>query len=254
MTINRNENTLFLIGAGFSAESGIPTFRGKDGYWKVGSRNYKPEVIGTRRMFQAQPKDVWNWYIYRKEIISQSLPNVAHKKLAEISKELKDNFILVSQNIDGLHTRAGVPEGKTFNIHGDMSYVRCFNDCVKYKMTFPVDYRGCNGDILWDKFKCPHCGGWLRPHVLWFDESYDELNYKFDSVLNALDDADKLIVIGTEGSTSLPSRVIQGALILKKKVTFVNKTNNSLTELIASAGSEVILSEAGQFMRTVRIK
>src|SRR5512138_2460273 len=106
-----------LTGAGISAESGIPTFRGAEGYWVVGSRNYMPQEMATLEMFERAPEEVWRWYLYRFGICRDASPNAGHAALVSLEDALGDRFTLVTQNIDGLHRRAG--SRRVYTIHGD---------------------------------------------------------------------------------------------------------------------------------------
>jgi len=206
-----NPTVLALTGAGISAESGIPTFRGSEGYWVVGSRNYMPEEMATRRMFTAHPDEVWRWYLYRFGMCRHALPNPAHAALVQLEVALGERFRLVTQNIDGLHRRAGSSVERTYCIHGDSAYVRCSHECGRGLMPLPavqipsldVEFT----EAMRNQLKCEHCGAWLRPHVLWFDEYYDEENYHADSAMRAAAQADVLLVIGTSGATNLPMQL-----------------------------------------------
>src|SRR5215813_6406148 len=111
---------LVLTGAGVSAESGIPTFRGKDGYW----RNLDPTKLATADAFTRNPKLVWDWYRERRQRISDARPNAAHEAIARLA-QCTDNFLLVTQNVDDLHRRAGTPADKMVQIHGDIFSSRC---------------------------------------------------------------------------------------------------------------------------------
>src|SRR5690606_10651146 len=109
---NGRGRILVLTGAGISAESGIPTFRGEEGYWRIGSRNYYPEELATRAAFSRMPDEIWGWYLYRRSVCRAASPNAGHLALAELERGLVernegDRFLLVTQNIDGLHLRAG---------------------------------------------------------------------------------------------------------------------------------------------------
>src|ERR1700690_5389 len=112
-----NPRVLVLTGAGISAERGIPTFRGSDGYWVVGSKNYMPEEMATRQMFRSHPEEVWRWYLYRFGACRHAEPNLAHRALVDLEASLCDRFTLVTQNIDGLHRRAGSSVERTYSIH-----------------------------------------------------------------------------------------------------------------------------------------
>src|SRR5512132_2443101 len=126
-----------LTGAGISAESGIPTFRGSEGYWVVGSRNYMPQEMATHEMFVRAPDEVWRWYLYRFGICKDAAPNAGHHALVELDRALGDRFHLVTQNIDGLHLRAGATPERTSCIHGDAAFVRCVDACTPGKLPMP---------------------------------------------------------------------------------------------------------------------
>ncbi len=125
----RSGRVLVLTGAGISTESGIPTFRGEEGYWVVGSRNYVPDEMATARMFRSHPEEVWRWYLCRFGLCHTCQPNPAHQALVRLEHSLLDRFTLVTQNIDGLHRRAGSSPRRTFCIHGDSNLARCSRDC-----------------------------------------------------------------------------------------------------------------------------
>ena len=111
---------LVLTGAGVSAESGIPTFRGKDGYW----RNLDPTKLATPEAFARDPQLVWDWYRERRKRIRNARPNAAHEAIARLAQRT-DEFLLVTQNVDDLHARAGIPAQKMVQIHGDIFVTRC---------------------------------------------------------------------------------------------------------------------------------
>ncbi|MGE0441320.1 MAG: NAD-dependent deacetylase [Gemmatimonadales bacterium] len=143
-----------LTGAGVSAESGIPTFRDAlSGLWS----NYRPEELATPEGFRRDPELVWRWYRSRRLAIGAAEPNPAHRALARLAG-LVPELTLVTQNVDGLHQRAGSPE--VVELHGNIGRVKCA-DCHQVAATFP------DGD---DVPACPACGGLLRPDVVWFGE------------------------------------------------------------------------------------
>lgn len=226
-----------LTGAGISAESGIPTFRGAEGYWVVGSRNYMPQEMATHEMFERAPEEVWRWYLYRFGACRHAQPNAGHAALVRLEQALGERLTLVTQNIDGLHRRAG--SRRVFCIHGDVAYVRCARECGGGLLDlpdFPVRHeedRISPADR--EKLTCPRCGGWLRPHVLWFDECYDEPYYRMESALAAAAEADLLLVVGTSGATNLPMQI--GRLAFQRGVALVdvNLESNPFAELAARA-------------------
>jgi NAD-dependent deacetylase len=201
---------VFLTGAGISAESGIPTFRGKEGYWRVGSRNYQPMELATFEAFSADPHLVWSWYLYRRAVCRKAAPNPAHLALVEAEGRLGDRFLLVTQNVDGLHLRAGNSEARTYQIHGNIDFMRCAAECGWGPMPVPVGpFDDWGKDRILEAAEagplcCAACGGLARPHLLWFDEYYDEARYRFESGLRAAHEAACLVVIGTSGATNLP--------------------------------------------------
>ncbi|MDF1564078.1 MAG: RNA polymerase subunit sigma [Deltaproteobacteria bacterium] len=207
---------LFLTGAGISAESGIPTFRGKEGYWTVGSQNYRPEELATRRAFGQMREEVWAWYLYRRSVCRAAEPNAAHHALVELEQVLGDGFLLVTQNVDGLHLRAGNTLERTYQIHGNIDFHRCWRECSP-PVLLPEALgetweRGQSVDVATDALLvCEACGGPSRPHVLWFDECYDEENFRFNSSLMAIREASGLVIVGTSGATNLPTQLAANA-------------------------------------------
>jgi NAD-dependent deacetylase len=222
-----------LTGAGISAESGIPTFRGTEGYWVVGSRNYVPQEMATRAMFDRSPEEVWRWYLYRFGVCRFARPNAGHAALVRLEAALGDRFTLVTQNIDGLHRRAG--SKRVYCIHGDAAYVRCAAECGAGLQELPeLPPRGKEDPFTAadrQRLRCPRCGGWLRPHVLWFDESYDETYYRMDSTVRAATQADLLLVVGTSGATNLPVQVSRIAFARGAALVDVNPEPNPFAEL-----------------------
>ncbi|NPB07022.1 MAG: NAD-dependent deacylase [Aquificae bacterium] len=169
-----------LTGAGISAESGIPTFRGKDGLWK----RFKPEELATPEAFFRNPKLVWEWYDYRRQLIARAEPNEGHKILARMERELPD-FTLITQNVDGLHQKAG--SEKVIELHGNIWKVRCLSCGAEY-----YDYRAPLPEI---PPRCKHCGGLVRPGVVWFGEPLPP--EALEQAFNAARESDYFIVVGT---------------------------------------------------------
>src|SRR5258707_4027991 len=157
---------IFVItGAGVSAESGIPTFCGKDGYW----RNFDPAKLATPEAFARDPKLVWEWYRERRQRIRNAQPNAAHAAIAKLAQHA-DEFLLVTQNVDDLHARAGLPKEKMVQIHGDIFVTKCS------RCDFACPGRGgspenrCGSDNHVDTSMCPACGVRMRSCVVWFWE------------------------------------------------------------------------------------
>jgi NAD-dependent deacetylase len=231
-----------FTGAGISAESGIPTFRGKEGYWVVGSKNYMPEEMATNEMFTMQPAELWKWYLMRFGICIKAQPNAGHFALAELEKKLGNRFQLITQNIDGLHTKAGSDEKKMFQIHGNINWMRCHAECTDdlYKLPFEKinleKIKEIKESELFEILKCPRCEGITRPHVLWFDEMYNEQWYRFESSTERVQKTDLLIVVGTMGATNLPSRIVNLALSGKALVIDINIDKSAMSKTIESSG------------------
>lgn len=225
---------LVLTGAGISAESGIPTFRGEEGYWRIGSRNYYPEELATRAAFMRMPDEIWGWYLYRRSVCRAASPNAGHLALAELERSLVERgegerFLLVTQNVDGLHLRAGNSPSRTFQIHGNLDYMRSVDDASKDIFPLPKEL----GEH-WERGRpigpeqrallvCPDTGKPARPHVLWFDETYDEERFRFESTLEAVERASIVVVVGTSGATNLPSMLVRRAGQRRVPLLVVNR-------------------------------
>lgn len=229
---------VLLTGAGISAESGIPTFRGEEGYWRVGSKNYQPTEMATWATFARMPDEVWAWYLYRRGICRGAEPNVAHRAVAALEQKLEDRFVLITQNVDGLHLRAGNSPERTYEIHGNIDYMRCVDECTEalYEIPKEVDATWAKGrkvDVATrEMLLCPKCGTRARPHVLWFDESYDEVHFRFESSLAVASEASILVVVGTTGQTNLPVHV--GTTVAQRgaPMIFVNPEPTTFTTMV----------------------
>ncbi len=227
----RDGLVVFLTGAGVSAESGIPTFRGEEGYWVVGSRNYRPEEMATNVAFKRMPDNVWSWYLFRRTVCSRAHPNPAHQALVRLEEALGDRFLLVTQNVDGIHLRAGNTLERTYQVHGNIDFMRCSVPCCNE--LWPIsDLAGDKerGDGLTEAERkalvCPRCGERSRPHVLWFDECYDEELFRFQSSLLAARRCSMLVTAGSSGSTNLPTQMVQMAAAMGAALVDINPTTN----------------------------
>ena len=210
---------LVLTGAGVSAESGIPTFRGKDGYW----RNLDPTKLATPEAFARDPQLVWEWYRERRQRIRTARPNAAHEAIARLA-QCTNEFLLVTQNVDDLHARAGVEAETMVQIHGDIFVTRCSrcdfshpggrgspeppDACVVQPRNGRLKSRnGCEAtaglsisptserDL--NVPTCPQCQALMRPGVVWFGEQLSP--NELERVENFLDGGpcDVVIVAGT---------------------------------------------------------
>ncbi|GIX43088.1 MAG: NAD-dependent protein deacylase [Leptospiraceae bacterium] len=196
------ESIGIITGAGISQESGIPTFRGKDGLWK----NYKPEELATPYAFEKNPKLVWEWYEMRRQIIKKAEPNPAHYTLVKM-EEFFENFLLVTQNVDGLHEKAG--SKNIIELHGNIWRARCILCNYKEFLETPLPEIPPH---------CPKCNSLMRPDVLWFGETYDT------NLLNIVQDFFQkiglLFVIGSSGQVSVPVYLakeahLNGAIVIE---------------------------------------
>jgi NAD-dependent protein deacetylase/lipoamidase len=176
------ERVTIVTGAGVSAASGIPTFRSPGGLW----RNRRPEELATPEAFARDPKTVWAWYAWRRDLVAKALPNRAHEVLAAWSRRFP-SFTLVTQNVDGLHERAGTEN--VIRFHGSLWELSCASRCAGS----PAAWRP---DEAFDTLPptCPFCAGLARPGVVWFGEAIplDAL-----SRARAALDCDVCIAIGT---------------------------------------------------------
>ena len=155
--LRKAERVAALTGAGISAESGVPTFRGADGLW----RNHNVTELATPDAFAQDPELVWEFYNWRRRLINGLTYNPAHKALVDLEAKVP-HFTLITQNVDGLHLKAG--SRNVLEIHGNLWKVRCTR-CHKITTDMSPDM----GTLP----KCQECGGLLRPHVVWFGESLD---------------------------------------------------------------------------------
>jgi len=171
-----------MTGAGVSAASGVPTFRGAGGLW----RTYRAEDLATPEAFARDPRLVWEWYAWRREKVASCHPNAAHDILARWSQ--RPGTTLVTQNVDDLHLRAGSRD--LVRLHGSLWELRCADACAAGTRPWRDD-RVPLPDVI---PTCPHCGGYARPAIVWFGESLDGRD-----VDRALDAAtcDVFLTVGT---------------------------------------------------------
>ena len=206
-----------LTGAGISAESGVPTFRGTGGLW----REYKLEELATPEAFARDPRLVWEWYNWRRELISRARPNAGHKALAELETR-KRNFTLITQNVDGLHELAG--SGRMLKLHGDIWRMRC---------------TGCGSN--WPDRRAtlpklpPHCacGALARPGVVWFGEPLPE--GIMQEAEHAAESADVLLVVGTSAVVYPAAGLIPHAKARGVKVVEVNPEATPYSDMVDCA-------------------
>lgn len=235
------ESVVFLTGAGISAESGIPTFRGEEGYWTVGSRHYRPTELATRAAFARMPEAIWAWYLYRRSVCLAAQPNPAHLALARLESRLGARFLLVTQNVDGLHGRAGNSAERTYEVHGNIHQMRCWQECCGRPVPLPegLGPKAKDEPLTAEEsalLVCPRCGGPARPHVLWFDECYDEERFRFESSLQAIRQAGVLVTVGSSGATNLPLQMARLAVGHGVTLVDINPEPNPFAEMARASG------------------
>lgn len=215
--IKRSKNIMVLTGAGMSAESGLPTFRGKDGYWIKDGKNYKPMELATHEFFSIEPGTVWEWYHHRRNVYSDAKPNSGHDSLVELQNYCKSNsktFLVVTQNVDNLHQRSGISQDSMFEVHGNIYYMRCSESCTNDLYPIPLDENAIP--------TCPKCSAITRPHVLWFDEFYNEEFFNYRTVLLSSNDIDMLLIIGTTLQTNLPYQIFHNSIVRSIPIIEIN--------------------------------
>ena len=202
-----------LTGAGVSAASGIPTFRGADGLWK----KVRAETLATPEAFDNDPRLVWEWYDWRRQMVATARPNPAHDVLAKWTR-VRPGFTLITQNVDGLHEKAGAE--RLVRLHGSIWHVRCYQRCAAGRR----DWRDDTAPLPTLPPRCPHCGGIVRPGVVWFGEGLDP-----EDVANATaaTDCEIFLTIGTSAVVYPAAGLVHQA---KRRGAFTVEINLEATE------------------------
>jgi len=222
-------NTLYITGAGVSAESGIPTFRGKDGFWTIDSNNYTPQEMATRRMYQNNPTEFLSWYYHRFATYRNHSPNDVHFWLADKN--------LITQNIDGLDGKAG--NSNYIAIHGRLDQMTLFHNQEQettldkerhvQPITTPWDSIDENNTALSllqvfninPESVSPVLYQSYKPYILLFDEYYTEL-YRISEARQRMLDADRIIFIGTSFSVNITQMALEIAINQNKPIEVVD--------------------------------
>lgn len=219
------KSLVFFSGAGISAESGIPTFRGKDGIWN----KLRPEELANFDAFIRNPKMVWEWYNYRKSIVQQSQPNAGHFAIVEFEKYF-ESVVVVTQNVDNLHIRAG--SKIVYELHGNIER----NFCIKCKKYYDAEL-----DFKEGVPKCS-CGGLIRPDVVWFGELLPAEQFRLSE--KAARNCDVFFIVGTSAVVYPAASLVH---VAKSNGAFLVEVNIEETE-ISSAVDVSLFGESGKIL------
>ncbi len=229
VAITPSDRVFILTGAGISAESGIPTFRGVGGLW----RNHRIEEVASPSAWARDPGLVWEFYSMRRRVAAEAKPNPGHFALAQLEKEFGDRLYLCTQNVDNLHEQAGSKH--VLHMHGELFRSRCdscartpFADLSTYEP--PAALPRCS------------CGGSIRPHICWFGE----MPYDMDRILAALEECTLFMAIGTSG-------VVEPAASFVRRVSGRTRTVYAGPEEPANRRSftEVCIGNSGELLPTL---
>lgn len=220
------KNIVILSGAGISAESGIPTFRGAGGYW----RRYQASSLATLEAFKDNPSLVWEFYHYRREVAAKAQPNAGHLAIAKYEEKHSSHksITVITQNVDGLHNRAGTKN--LIELHGNLYKTRCTKckeilvntdspicEALANKGAPDENIVGSNIPVkALPHCKKPSCGGLLRPHIVWFGESLDAA--VLEKAGTAMESCDVCLVVGTSSvvypaAMFAPQAAARGAIV-----------------------------------------
>ena len=232
-----------MTGAGVSAASGVPTFRGADGLWK----NFRAEALATPEAFARDPRLVWEWYDWRRQMIAVCQPNRAHDVLASWSRRFPA-FTLITQNVDGLHEKSGALN--VVRLHGSIWEVQCLGrqslgeDGWRRCEASPPRWRDDTVPFPRIPPTCPHCGGLIRPGVVWFGEPLDPKTV--EQATEASSECDVFITIGTSsivypaaGLVDLARRAGAFTVEINKEATPASST----VDLVLRGAAETVLPE-----------
>jgi NAD-dependent deacetylase len=221
------QRVVVLTGAGISAESGVPVFRGAGGLW----RDFRPEQLATPEAFARQPELVWEWYLWRRARIAAVQPNAGHLAIARWQRE-RQGVALLTQNVDGLHARAGSVD--VIELHGNVWRVRCAAGCGFSRADDPAAAPPTS-------LHC-ECGAWLRPEVVWFGEPLDAV--AIETAIARVEEAGVIIVVGTSSVVYPVAALPQIARRRGARIVEVNVEDTPLT----GVADAVLRGTAGQLL------
>jgi NAD-dependent deacetylase len=221
------QRVLALTGAGISAESGVPTFRdAQTGLWA----KYRAEELATPEAFLENPRFVWDWYVWRRQLTDKAQPNPGHTALVKLAERFPQ-FTLVTQNVDGLHVRAGSRD--VVELHGNIGTTLCFDEGTT------VNHFADDGKT---PPRCPNCGGLLRPGVVWFGE-----NLPPSALARAEHAAETAEIVLSIGTSSLVQPAAGLPLLAKRRGALLVEINPNPTPLTPHA-DVVLAGPAGQVL------
>jgi NAD-dependent deacetylase len=236
--LQRVSRVTVLTGAGVSAASGVPTFRGAGGLWN----NFTAQQLATADAFAGNPRLVWEWYDWRRGLIAACNPNAAHEVLAAWSRRVP-RFTLVTQNVDGLHERAGT-QG-VIRFHGSIWEMKCWDRCAGS----PASWRDESVPLKDLPPRCPFCGGLARPGVVWFGEAIHPVVLQQSA---AALDCDVFLTVGTSSQVYPAAGLVRDA---RRRGAFTIEINPEETpasrevDLTLQGSAEEVLVRLEDYLR-----
>jgi NAD-dependent deacetylase len=228
ISITAKDKVFVLTGAGISAESGLPTFRGSTGLWA----GHRIEDVCTSEALEKNFWGVWEFYSERRVESAKAQPNPAHIALAELERQLGDRFFLCTQNVDDLHERAG--SKRLVHMHGELAKARCERECGRSPVEDHAIYRSLD-----EVGHCP-CGGRLRPHIVFFGE----MPLEMERIEQEIAKATLMVVVGTSGSVYPAANFVHWARQAGARTVYVGPE----PPLNASAFTHVVEGNAGEVL------
>jgi len=228
--LSSHDRVFVLTGAGVSAESGLPTFRGADGLW----RGFRVQDVATPEAFRANPEMVWQFYSERRKRHATVIANAAHFALAKLEQALGERFFLCTQNVDSLHEQAG--SQRIVHMHGRLMQTRCSRESCRTK---PFD----DERLYMQRAEiptCPQCGAMMRPHVCWFGE----VPYSMDRIFEQLRICTVLLTVGTSGVVEPAASFVRMARMNRARAIYVGPEEPANRAFFDA----VVLGKAGEVL------
>ncbi len=231
--VSPQDRVFVLTGAGVSAESGLPTFRGPDGLW----RGYRVQDVATPEAFAANPEMVWQFYSERRKRHATVIANAAHFALAKLEQSLQERFFLCTQNVDSLHEQAG--SRRIVHMHGRLMQTRCSRQSCRTKPFDDERSYLSRAEIP----TCPECGSIVRPHVCWFGE----IPYSMDRIFEQLRICTVLLTIGTSGVVEPAASFVRMARLNGARAAYIGPEEPANRAFFDT----VVLGKAGEILPTL---